>query len=141
MTTSINAGSRLLTTHHDVTQARDVLETLEGPDGFLLVGRETSRQVIPREIGELVQRVLQSVARGDTITVSSVPDVLTTSTAAEMLGISRPTLMKLIAAGDLPAHKVGTHTRIHSADVFAFLRARQKRQQSAFDELRELLDT
>ena len=60
--------------------------------------------------------------------------------AAEQLGISRPTLMKLIRDGELPAHKVGTHHRVKTADVLAHRRARLERQRSALDELRALED-
>lgn len=93
---------------------------------------------VPAELVDLVTAVLKSVAKGERISVGSIPDTLTTSVAAEQLGISRPTLMKLVASGALPSHKVGTHTRIRTEDVFAFRRARLERQRRALEELRQL---
>lgn len=55
-----------------------------------------------------------------------------------MLGISRPTLMKLVAEGKLAAHKVGTHTRVLTTDVSEFREVQREAQRRAFDELREL---
>ena len=72
------------------------------------------------------------------MTVSAIPQEVTTSTAAAMLGISRPTLMKLVTDGAIPAHKVGTHTRLLSGDVLEVKRARRERERAAFAELLEL---
>ena len=93
---------------------------------------------VPAELAGLLNRVLTAVARCERITVGTVPDELTTSVAARQLGISRPTLMKLIAAGEIPTHKVGTHTRVKTDDVLAFRKRRLERQKVAFEELRAL---
>lgn len=61
-------------------------------------------------------------------------------TAAEILGISRPTLVKLIRDGAIPASKVGTHHRLLAEDVFSYLKERRARQREALDRLRELDD-
>jgi excisionase family DNA binding protein len=79
--------------------------------------------------------VVDAVAAGAAVTVGALPDELTTTAAAELLGVSRPTLMKLIGSGEVAAHKVGTHTRLRTADVVAFRRARLARQRRAFEEL------
>lgn len=96
------------------------------------------RITVPAELEGLVTAVLTAVAKGERISVGSLPETLTTSVAADQLGISRPTLMKLVASGELPSHKVGTHTRIRTEDVLAFRRARLERQRRALDELRQL---
>ncbi len=97
-------------------------------------------RTIPPELTALLQRVLRAVASGRTVTVGTLPDELTTSVAAEMLSISRPTLMKLVRDGVIPSHKVGTHTRILTTDVLAFRRARLEKQRQAFEALRVLED-
>ena len=40
--------------------------------------------------------------------------------AAQRIGISRPTLMKAIRSGELPAHKVGSHFRVRTEDADRF---------------------
>lgn len=78
------------------------------------------------------------MARGGTVTIGAVPEVLTTSAAAGILGISRPTLMKMINEGAIPSHMVGTHHRLRVDDVFAALFARRARERAAFAEHMEL---
>jgi excisionase family DNA binding protein len=105
------------------------------------VGKNDERSTpMPRELGVLPQQVLGAIGAGSTLTVSAIPAELTTSASANLIGVSRPTLMKMISAGELPAHKVGSHTRLLSSNVFDFLRARRERQRAAFDALRDLLD-
>lgn len=138
--TATQAGtSRVMATARDARLARDVLEQLEGSEGALAVERD-GRPVleVPPEIGKLLQQVLDVMARGGTVTIGSVPQVLTTSTAAGILGISRPTLMKMLNEGTIPSHMVGTHHRLKADDVFAALRARRARERAAFTELMEL---
>lgn len=101
-------------------------------------GDESVEIRVPRELIGLIQAVLHATSRGAQLTIGSMPDELSTSVAADQLGISRPTLMKLIDSGELASHKVGTHTRIKTADVREFRRARLERQRRAFNELREL---
>lgn len=141
MATRVASRPDVFTDERDAELARQVLTSLEGPDGILLVERpDTSAQPLPRETGRLLQEVLRSVANGSTITITTTPRELTTSAAAAMLGISRPTLMKMIKDGSIPAHKVGTHTRVLSADVLEAKRARRARERAAFAALLELED-
>ncbi len=118
----------------------------EAASGILDALKETSAHPavavgavsLPTELVGLVNRVLTAVARGERITVGTVPDELTTSVAATQLGISRPTLMKLLVAGEIPSHKVGSHTRIKTDDVVAFRKRRLESQRAAFEQLRAL---
>jgi excisionase family DNA binding protein len=104
------------------------------------VALQADGRSMPLELANLLGRVLRAVASGRTVTIGTLPEELTTSVAASMLGISRPTLMKHISEKRIPAHKVGSHTRIRTADVLAFSRARLERQREAFDSLRALED-
>lgn len=141
MTTFVETANRVLTSERDASMARDVLTEIQAENGSLAVslGDETTAKV-PAELRRLLTQVLESVASGATFTISSVPTELTTSHAAAMLGVSRPTLMKMIGDGRLPAHKIGSHTRLKADDVFKLRGDMQAQRRAAFDELRALLD-
>lgn len=102
-------------------------------------GRSGGPQISP-EFTKLVVRLLDDMARGRTVTVSALPEELTTTVAAEQLGVSRSTLMKWIRTGDIDAHKVGAHTRVRTADVMALRRERVTRQREQLERLLELED-
>ena len=134
-------AQRVLTTARDAAQAREVLKDLRGPEGSLIVERRGRGAVpLPPEVGRILPQVLDVMAAGGTVTVGMVPEEVTTSTAAGMLGVSRPTLMKMIREGEIPSHKVGTHHRLKASDVRAARRARRGRELAAFEALRELDD-
>ena len=92
------------------------------------------------DFADLLARVLREIADGHTVTVGSVPPELTTTVAAEQLGVSRTTLMTWVRTGELPSHKVGTHTRVKTADVVALRNRRVRAQRAALEELLALED-
>jgi hypothetical protein len=59
----------------------------------------------------------------------------TSSSAASRLRVRE---VEQEQAGEIPTHKVGTHTRFRLEDVRAFDRMLRKRSRAAFDELRAL---
>lgn len=132
---------RVTTTALEEAQAREAFAQLADPTAVLTIehaGRQTAE--LPAEIGRILQHVLDVMARGGTITIGAMPEILTTSAAADILGVSRPTVIKMINEGSLPAHMVGTHRRLRSEDVTSALRARRARERAAFDSLREIDD-
>lgn len=131
----------LATSPAELDQAQQVVEQLQTRTHANLSIRNDDNLVeVPTELSAVVARILSIVASGGSVTVSSMPEELTTSTAAEQLGVSRPTLMKMISRGEINSHRVGTHTRLLTSDVIEFRRARQERRREAFAKLRELED-
>jgi excisionase family DNA binding protein len=95
---------------------------------------------LPDDLAHTLTQVVETIANGGRVVVNSVPNELTTTFAAKILGVSRPTVMKLINEGELPAHKVGTHHRLKLSDVQDFKRSRLLQQREAIDALMELSD-
>ena len=95
---------------------------------------------LPAELAEIVQQTLAVIARGGTVTIGALPDELTTTTAANMLGVSPPTLMKLLHDEALPSHKVGSHARVFARDVLAYRDRKRSEQRAALDDLRAFED-
>lgn len=77
---------------------------------------------VPVDVADLIaidaaisSRLVERAAR-------RLPEELTSTQAVERFGMSRPTLKKKISKGMIPAHKVGTHTRLSTRDVLEHLR-------------------
>lgn len=80
-------------------------------------------QEIGDALSQVIQQVLHALAQGQRIEIQTSPQYLTTTMAARRIGISRPTLMKAIRSGELPAFKVGSHFRIRTQDADSFRKA------------------
>ncbi|MCH5643312.1 helix-turn-helix domain-containing protein [Gordonia sp. ABSL49_1] len=102
--------------------------TVTGPDHEFVA--------VPSAIAGVIRDVVAAIASGTRISVAALPEELTTTVAAEQLGVSRPTLMKMINRGDIAAHRVGSHHRVLTEDVVEYKRKRIERQRRAIDELR-----
>jgi len=92
---------------------------------------------LDRSLAELLQFVIRGLPSG-VVSVRSVPSELTSTTAASVLGVSRPTLMKMVKDGLLPSHSVGAHHRFTLDDVTALAASRRADRLKAFTELRAL---
>ncbi len=82
---------------------------------------------LPDTARDAVVDLLRRFSRGDSVTVSSVEEMLTTSKAAELAGISHTYLRNMTDRGEIPVEYRGTHRRIRLADVMAWLQTQKKK--------------
>jgi 3,4-dihydroxy 2-butanone 4-phosphate synthase/GTP cyclohydrolase II len=85
---------------------------------------------LPRPAFRLLMEALSQMARGHVVALAPIQADLTTQQAAELMGVSRPHLVKLLESGALPFRKVGAHRRVAFADLAAW-RAGADAQQRA----------
>ncbi|WP_197719387.1 helix-turn-helix domain-containing protein [Actinomyces howellii] len=98
-------------------------------------GREVP---LPPGAQRMLLATLAAVAEQGEVTIGRVPEELTSTVAADLLGVSRPTVLKWSREGRIDSFKVGSHTRFRREDVLAFRAARERERRRAFDELRSL---
>ncbi len=128
-------------TPREVAQAEAVLAFIGQGEPLLSVRTGDGQGValpIPAELSAVIVQMVDLVGSGHTVTISGVPAEVTTTVAARMLNISRPTLMKLVRDNRIPAHRVGAHTRLWSKDILAYQADQLTRQSDSFDELRAM---
>lgn len=99
-----------------------------------LTGDDESVQ-LPPELRRLLAEVVRAMRRGQAVSFAPMSQQLTTQQAADLLGISRPTLIKLLEAGRIPYETPGRHRRLRLSDVLAFQEMRRAEQREALREL------
>lgn len=78
---------------------------------------------LSRPLVQVLVRILDDLSAGHAIAVHTIADgeeEVSTSKAARILGMSRPTLIDLLEKGHIPYRMVGTHRRVPVLDLLAY---------------------
>lgn len=103
---------------------------------FYLSGSESGEQVeLPQDIYKVLIAVVDAMQRGMAVTVTPHTMTLTTQQAAEILGISRPTLISLLDEGRIPFERPKNHRRLRLEDVMDYKESRRMEQYAALDRM------
>ena len=92
---------------------------------------------LPAGAVAMLMDILGAMAAGQGITLIPEKAELTTGQAADVLNVSRPYLVKLLEAGEIPFHKVGKHRRVLMEDVIRYKEASDRERETALDQLVE----
>ncbi len=105
-----------------------------------VTGPNDERLLLPPEVFEVLRDVVVAMAEGQAVTIVPVHQRLTTQEAADLLGISRPKLVKLLESGKIPFEQPGRHRRVLLADVLAYRAKRSAWARDALDRMVEIAD-
>jgi len=108
--------------------------------GFAAIMADGETRELSPELSRIIARAIRTLALNGSVTVGSLPDELTSNTAAEVMGVSRPTLLKMAKAGDIDSFKVGSHTRFKRDDVMNLKAKREVARKAAMMDLLEIRD-
>ena len=117
------------------TALADASEGSEGAPTLTVRLGDGDPLALPPELGRVLATALAEAASGRAVEVRTVADELTTQEAADLLGVSRPFVVKLVDSGELPARRVGTHRRLRRDDVLAHRDQMRTTQAAALAEL------
>ena len=97
---------------------------------------ETSEKIkIPLNALKLLNDILKSMAEGKLVSIVPVATEMTTQAAAELLGCSRPYLIKLLEEGKIDFSKVGKHRRIKFDDIMRYRKQMKEQQKKHIIEI------
>lgn len=96
------------------------------------------RLAVSRETAEFFARVVDARARGQHLLITRRDAEVTPNQAADLLGVSRPQVRKMMDRGALEFRMVGAHHRIPVSSIQAFVDAERVRREAALAELADL---
>lgn len=103
-----------------------------------LVDAEGNAIPLPNEVYAVLRDVVEAMQGGRAIVLTPTAMRLTTGEAAEILGVSRPTLVKLLEEGKIPYEKPNRHRYVRLEDLEAYgCQVTEKRRRA----IRELTRT
>jgi excisionase family DNA binding protein len=116
---------------------------VQDADGTVVAEKPPARLVapdgrsvdLPPTLFAVLAAVAQAMLAGRAVTVSPTSRRMTTQEAADLLGVSRPTLVKLLDEGDIPYERPGRHRRVRLDDVLRYQEERQAERRSTLREL------
>ncbi len=101
---------------------------------YLLVGDGEGEQIeLPETVYRVLVQVVEAMAAGKAVTVTPQEPQLTTQQAADLLGVSRPTVIRLIESGELRAERIGNRRKLLLGDVLAYRERRRARQYAMLE--------
>jgi excisionase family DNA binding protein len=108
-----------------------------GPMRLRILDDESPRGTVklPAAAVALLVRILEEMARGNAVTLIPVHAELTTQEAADMLNVSRPSLIQLLEEGKIEYRKVGTHRRVRFEALMKYRRRLDADRIAALEEL------
>ncbi len=100
-----------------------------------LVAADGKRIDLPNSVFGLLKDIARNMQLGRAVVLVPEDRQLTTQRAAGLLGVSRPHLIKILEAGELPYHKAGSHRRIYLKDLAAYRKRRDAARKAALNRI------
>ena len=121
---------------HDQKEIQALYEKFQKSQAKL-VGPDGRSQRLPESLYAFLVQLIADLQAGKSVSIIQSEATLTTVEAANMLGVSRQFLVKLLESKQVPHHKVGTHRRIYMRDLLTYKAERDGRRRKALDDLVE----
>jgi excisionase family DNA binding protein len=99
---------------------------------YMLTGPDADDEIeLPAQVHRALLQVVEALRAGRAVTVAPHSLTLTTQQAADLLNVSRPTVVKLIEEGEIPCERIGQRRRVLLRDVLDYRERRRVEQYNA----------
>lgn len=121
----------------DAQRFAEVLDSMAAAPGRrpALVGPHNEQIPLPPDAFEVLVQVAEAMRRGLAVQVAPLNAQLTTQEAADYLGVSRPTLVKLLESDAIPFVRPGRHRYVRLDDLMEYADRVRRRRADALDSL------
>jgi excisionase family DNA binding protein len=99
--------------------------------------QEGEQVPLPEGVYRVLVEVVEAMRAGKVITLVPRTQRLTTQEAADFLGVSRPTMVKVLEDGKIPYEQPGRHRRILFTDLLAYTERQHAGRRAALDRMTE----
>jgi len=114
---------------------RELQRLLQSTGRASLVGPKGEALPLPEPVYDLLLAILRNLQEGKAISLVPYMQELTTQQAADILGVSRPFFVGLLADGKLRYHRVGTHRRVYLKDLLEYKKARDVARHEGLNQM------
>ena len=90
---------------------------------------------VPDRLYSLLLKIVQDLAEGKAVSLTSAAPEMTTQEDESFLGMSRQFLVRLLDRGEIAFHRVGTHRRVYLQDLISFRKERDRRRHEAIAQM------
>ncbi len=118
----------------NVKELDDILAKEEGV--AKLVAPSGEERELPHSVYKVLREIIHYMSNGIFVELMPIHSQLTTQQAAEILGMSRPHLVKLLEEEEIPHHKVGKHRRIRLDDLLVYKHRRDSKRRQILDQIK-----
>ena len=116
-------------------QVKDLYRSLLGHGTAVLIGPDDVRREVPDSVYKVLVDILGKMQEGKAIAVVPLMQELTTKRAADIIGVSRQYLVRLLDEDKIKYHRTGTHRRIYLKDLLEY---RDKRDHERHEAIRRM---
>ena len=134
MTATLTAEERTVLPPQKLADLTPLLEAL-GAKRVSVCAGTGEPIVLPAPVREALYNVVLAMSQGNAITLVPRQQKLTTQEAADLLNISRPTLVKLLEQGRIPFEQPGRHRKVSLDALLQYQQNTRARRRAALDEL------
>lgn len=113
----------------------EVLKQISSQNPEIEIAETGEKIKIPIQVLRLLSKILHATAQGNPVAIVPQAMELTTQSAADFLGCSRPHLVKLLEEGLIPFTTVGRHRRVKFEDLQRFKKAMKASQKKLLIEM------
>ncbi|MBW3086829.1 hypothetical protein KEM60_03058 [Austwickia sp. TVS 96-490-7B] len=142
--TSASADSRTyLPDQEHEAEIVDFVAALERAGGQIperrpaIISADGTQHELPEAMVDVLRHVASALSAGRAVNVAPLNAMLTTQEAAGFLGVSRPTLVRILERGEIPMEQPGRHRYVRLSDLLEYQQRSRTERRHALQNMVE----